>query len=157
MEDKICSFFGHREIEETEALKESLTAEILKTIDLGCRTFYFGGFGEFDALAHKTVTQIKNLRPEIPIKRLFCVQSEYYLRKKHKYINLDEYEDVIYVEPSFMGWYKRIYFRNCAMIDKSDYVIFYAENRNDSGAYKAQKYAKKNKKNYINLWELKTD
>ena len=151
MEDKICSFFGHRKIEETDELKESLTAEILKALDSGCRHFYFGGFGTFDALCHKTVTKIKNLCPEISIKRIFCVHTEYHLRKKHKYLNLDDYEDVLFLEPAFRGWYKSIYFRNCAMIDKSDFVIFYAESRADSGAYKALKYAQKRRKNISNL------
>ena len=40
------------------------------------------------------------------------------------------------------------------MIDCSDYVIFYAENREKSGAYKAYKYAKKKKrKDIINLYK----
>ena len=46
---------------------------------------------------------------------------------------------------------KRIYYRNCAMIDKSDIVIFYAEDRENSGDYKALKYAKQKKKLYFNL------
>ena len=55
--------------------------------------------------------------------------------------------------PSFEGWYKSIYFRNCAMIDESDVVIFYAEERENSGAYKAYKYAKgKKEKHVVNLW-----
>ena len=62
--------------------------------------------------------------------------------------------EVTYLVPSFDGWYKSIYFRNCAMIDESDLVIFYAQEREDSGAYKAYKYAKKKKEKYIvNLWK----
>ena len=37
--------------------------------------------------------------------------------------------------------------------DESDVVIFYAEERENSGAYKAYKYAKGKKEKYIvNLW-----
>ncbi len=40
------------------------------------------------------------------------------------------------------------------MIDQSNFIIFYAESREDSGAYKAYKYAKSKKdKQIINLWE----
>lgn len=39
------------------------------------------------------------------------------------------------------------------MIEKSDYVIFYAKNKQDSGANKALKYAKKRKKEYVNLFD----
>ena len=39
------------------------------------------------------------------------------------------------------------------MIDKSKLIIFYAENKEKSGAYKAFKYAKTKKdKQIINLW-----
>ncbi len=153
MEAKICSFFGHREIEATEKLKEALREEILKAIDLGCRIFYFGGFGAFDALCHKILTKIKEENADLRIERVYCVASEYYLRKRHKYLNVEDYEDVMYLKPDFDGWHKRIYFRNCAMIDASHYVIFYAESRAESGAYKAYKYAEKKKKNLINLYK----
>ena len=159
MEDtKICSFFGHREIEESEALSEELRCAVLNVLNRGCRIFYFGGFGDFDALAHKIVTETKDARKDIEIKRIYCVHSEYYLRKKHKYIKCEDYEEVIYLEPSFKSWYKSIYFRNLAMIDKSEYVIFYAENRKESGAYKAFNYAlgQKNKR-IFNLFKEKPD
>ena len=31
----------------------------MNAINCGCRTFYFGGYGEFDTLCHETVTKIK--------------------------------------------------------------------------------------------------
>jgi hypothetical protein len=76
------------------------------------------------------------------------------LRKKSRFFKAEDYDSVIYLEPSFAGWYKSIYFRNCAMIDKSDVVIFYAEARENSGAHKAYKYAKTKKdKILFNLYE----
>ena len=147
--DKICSFFGHRNVEESQELTALARAEIVKAINFGCRTFYFGGFGDWDSLCHKIVTEMKEEYPRLNIKRLFCVTQERYIRKRARYYNLDDYEDFIYLAPSFEGWYKSIYFRNCAMIDQSDYVIFYAEERADSGAYKAFKHAKKQKDKII--------
>ena len=153
-ENKICSFFGHRDVEITEEIKKAVEAEILNAIDMGCRTFYFGGYGDFDALCYGLVTQIKDKNKELGITRVYCVPQESYLRKKVRYFNREDYDDVIYLMPSFDGWYKSIYFRNCAMIDESAAVIFYAEERADSGAYKAYKYANKKKKGkrIINLW-----
>ena len=84
--------------------------------------------------------------PELEIRRIYCVSQERYLRKSVRYFNREDYDEIIYLAPSFEGWYKSIYFRNCAMMDKSDIIIFYAENKEDSGAYKAFKYAKR--KNY---------
>lgn len=150
-ENKICSFFGHREIAITEELYATTTAEIRKAVDLGCRVFYFGGYGAFDELCHKIVTKIKGELPKTQIQRVYCVAQERYLRKKSRYFSREDYEEIIYLTPAFAGWYKSIYFRNCAMIDKSDWIIFYAEKRENSGAYKAYSYAKKMKKPLINI------
>ena len=150
---KICSFFGHRTIENDGALYSKLYDSIMKAIELGCRIFYFGGFGEFDSLCYEIVSKIKNEANEFEITRTFCVPQERDLRRKSRLFNPESYENVIYLSPSFDGWYKSIYFRNCAMIDKSDVVIFYAENRENSGAYKAYKYAKGKDKTLFNLYE----
>ena len=154
METMICSFFGHRDVDVTERLYEMTKIEIMRAVELGCRTFYFGGYGVFDDLCREIVTSISKENPKLDIKRIYCVSQERYLRKRVRYFNREDYDDIIYLTPSFEGWYKSIYFRNCAMIDQSDLVIFYAENREGSGAYKAYQYAKKKKdKQVVNLWE----
>jgi len=151
-EYSICSFFGHRNVEKTPELEEKTRAEIEKIIKNGCHTFYFGGYGDFDDFCYQIVTQIKEERPDLKIHRIYCVSQEKLLRKSYHYYRKEDYDDVIYLEPSFNGWYKSIYYRNCAMIDNSDYIIFYCEERADSGAYKAYKYAVKQKKNVTNLF-----
>lgn len=145
--------FGHRQIEITDELYATTTAEIMKSVNLGCRVFYFGGYGEFDELCYKIVTSIKEGNETLKIKRVYCVSQERYLRKTTRLFKRENYDDVIYLTPSFSGWYKSIYFRNCAMIDQSDCVIFYAEKRENSGAYKTYQYAKKKKdKRIVNLF-----
>ena len=123
-EDKICCFFGHRKIQVTEKLYATTTAEILKSVNLGCRVFYFGGYGEFDELCYKIVSKIKKENPTLNITRVYCVPQERYLRKNSPHFNRANYENVIYLSPAFEGWYKSIYFRNCAMIDKSSVAFF---------------------------------
>ena len=158
MEEKICSFFGHRDVAITEQLYATTTTEIIKAVELGCRIFYFGGYGTFDSLCHKIVTEMKHENPALNIKRIYCVSQERYLHKSVRYFDRGDYDEIIYLMPSFEGWYKSIYFRNCAMIDQSDLILFYAESRENSGAYKAYQYAKKKKdKRVINLWEYKLD
>ena len=152
MDNFVCSFFGHRDVEITDELTEKATKEIERVIVEGCRTFYFGGYSDFDSLCYRIVTQIKEEKPELDLKRIYCVSQERYLRKKVRYFNRDDYDDVIYLMPSFEGWYKSIYYRNCAMIDSSDFVIFYCEEKPESGAYKAYKYALKAKKKIVNLF-----
>ena len=149
--EKICSFFGHRTIDCSKELYATTYAEIVASVDLGCRIFYFGGFGEFDQLCYEIVTQFCQEMPHLGLKRIYCVPLEKDLRKKQAYDNL--YEDVIYLDRKFDGWYKSIYFRNLSMIDDSDVVIFYAENRENSGAYKAYEYARKTKnKRVVNIY-----
>ena len=150
---KICSFFGHKDTEISTELYARTKEQILRAIELGCRTFYFGGYSSFDELCYTIVTQIKNEQPQLQIKRIYCVAMEKYLRKRVRYFTPESYDEIIYLMPSFEGWYKSIYFRNCAMIDASDFVIFYAEERESSGAYKAYKYAKSKKKATVNLYK----
>ncbi len=149
----ICSVFGHLQIDITETLRAKTTAELEKVIGLGCRIFFFGGFGEFDNLCYEIVSKIKEEKPKLNLERVFCVPQERYLRKKAWYFDRSDYDKVIYLTPVREWWYKAIYYRNCAMIDESSFLIFYAENRAESCAYKAYKYAQRKKDKYIvNLW-----
>lgn len=156
MEDKVCSFFGHREIMLTEELYVTTLTEIEKSVDLGCRIFYFGEFGEFDNLCYQIVTKLKKERPSLHIRRIYCVPQEKQLRKKARWMMDGKYDDIIFLIPKLTGWYRSIFFRNCAMIDGSDVVIFYAENRRESGAYKAYRYAlTKKDKTVVNVYPRK--
>ena len=148
---KTCSVFGHRIIEITKDLEDKLFQIFKNLIDEGCEYFYFGGFGMFDDLCHKVVSKLK-LRYS-HIKRIFCLSDPRHLRinKRPKCLRNEDYEDFIYLDLDFDWWYQRIYYRNCAMIDKSDIIIFYVQERENSGAYKALKYAKQKKKFLINI------
>ena len=149
----VCSFFGHRNITITKSLVENTKEAIYKALKDNIFTFYFGGFGDFDDLCYKIVTQLKNDFPQYNIQRIFCVPTEKMLRKRPAWLKQENYEEIIFLTPSFDSWYKSIYFRNCAMIDNSDFCIFYVENRENSGAYKTYKYALKKKVMSVNLFE----
>lgn len=147
---KICSFFGHRKVEEDidERIKEKVEDLI---VSQGVEIFLFGGFGEFDELCHKIVSTLKLKYPQI--KRCFCLIDERHLQKakRPKYLLDEDYEEFLYLPLEYDYWYTRIYYRNCEMIDKSDYIVFYAMEKKESGAYKALTYARKKKKQWINL------
>ncbi len=149
---KICSVFGHSEINITKELEENLTTAFKNLINEGCEIFLFGGFGMFDELCHRLISELKSTYKNI--KRIYCLSDPRHLRpsKRPKWLKSEDYEDFVYLDLQFDWWYKRIYFRNCAMIDKSDVVVFYVEERKNSGAYKAYKYAKQKKKRIINLY-----
>ena len=152
---KSCSFFGHRKLELTEDEKTELKIELYiileNLIKQGCEFFFFGGFGEFDEVCWQIATNLKQKFPDI--KRIYCLADENHLRptKRPKYLKQEDYEEFVYFPLEYNYWYSRIYYRNCAMIDQSDIVIFYVEKRKESGAYKALEYALRKKKEIINL------
>lgn len=149
---KSCSFFGHSEIEITEKLKLDLRNFIENLIvKENYSVFYFGGFGMFDNLCHEIVSGLKQKFSHI--KRIFCLSDPRHqsILKRPSWLKEEDFEEFIYLELSFDYWYTRIYYRNCEMIKLSDFIIFYVNNTNNSGAYKALQFAKKMKKNIYNL------
>ncbi len=148
---KICSFFGHRQIQLSEDLQKRITKILIDLIEKeGFNTFYFGAFGEFDELCRIIVTDLQKKYPYV--QRIYCLEDEKYIRKRPRYLTKEEYDEFVYLPLSYTYWKTRIYYRNCAMIDNSDFIIFYAENKEGSGAYKAYKYAVQKKKKFINLF-----
>ena len=148
-----CSFFGHRELKITKEEVDKLKNEIIRLIEENnCKTFYFGGFGEFDDLCYDIVCELKQTYPDI--KRVFCLSDARLLdkTKQPKWLREQSYEQIVYFDLDFSYWYTRIYYRNCEIIKRSDYVIFYVdESKGEGGAYKALKFAKKIKSNYKNV------
>ncbi len=147
-----CSVFGHKEIEITYELKVSLREMFIDLItNKNVSIFYFGGFGQFDELCWQIITELKQtLFPYI--KRIYVCESEIYVnrpRKRPKWLNNKAYEEIIYFSLNFDYWYTRIYYRNVAIIEHSDFNVFYIRNKENSGAYKAYQYAKNHKKNII--------
>lgn len=135
----------------TEEIKNRVKELIVKLVSDGFKSFYFGGFGKFDDLCWEIVTDIKASTPEIT--RTFCLTDVRHMRlnKRPKYLRDFDYEHFVYLDLEYDYWYKRIYYRNCEMINLSDFVIFYTFANKESGAYKAYKYALRIKKAHINL------
>lgn len=149
---KSCSCFGHNKINVSKHLKEKLMSIFKELISKeNVKYFYFGGFGEFDDLCHSIITELKNEYPEMY--RIFCLSDPRHQRlsKRPKWLKDEDYEEITYLDLNFDYWYSRIYYRNCEIIDRSDFVIFYVNHTEQSGAYKALQYAKRKKKQIINV------
>ncbi len=152
VEFKSCSCFGHNKINVSKHLKEKLMSIFKELISKeNVKYFYFGGFGEFDDLCHSIITELKNEYPEVY--RIFCLSDPRHQRlsKRPKWLKDEDYEEITYLDLNFDYWYTRIYFRNCEIIDHSDFVVFYVNHTEKSGAYKALQYAIKKKKQIINI------
>lgn len=148
---KTCSCFGHFNVEITEELRERTREEIDKAVADGVRIFLFGGKSDFDDLVYDLVSEKKAQDKELGIERVFYFPLENDLRKPPKWFKRKEYEELCCPSKDFDWWYTSLYYRNCAMIEQSDLVLFYAEERAASGAYKTYKFAVKSHKRIVNF------
>lgn len=150
--EKTCSCFGHLSVDITEELTSRTRREIEKAIEDGVRIFLFGGRSDFDDLCYTIVTEKKNANPNLNLKSFFCFALDKQLKKPPAWFVRKEYEALICPAKQFDYWYTAIYYRNLAMIDKSDLILFYVEKRENSGAYKTYRYAQKKHKPLVNLF-----
>jgi len=179
-----CCFIGHRKIIETQELKQRLQKTIENLIkENNVKTFIFGSRSEFDFLCHKIVSNLMNIHPIIE-RVVYTCKSELAVLKEDKAeleqiftnafkqnITLCEYEKEIEHKTKFTSGKASYIERNKAMIDASDYCIFYYdknykpqkrrlkksdifEYQPNSGTALAYKYATSKKKNIINLFEI---
>ena len=135
---KVCSFFGHRKINITKELEENLTSLIEKLITKeGVSIFLFGSKSEFNTLCHKIVNNLKEKYPYIKRVAYTCEHESCILEKDREkmqklYTGIVKSEDELlcvdeeYHHKNKTTSCKASYIaRNYAMIDGSDYCIFY--------------------------------
>ena len=144
----IITFCGHSNClfidEEKEKLKQLLTKEIRKNPT--CK-FYLGGYGDFDSLCLRTLRELKTDFPNIEL--LFITP---YLDKNYSKLELAKYyyDDVIFPPIENVPRKFAILKRNEWMVDSADLVISYVK-YSWGGAVKTVEYAKRKKKQIINL------
>lgn len=150
---KVCSFFGHRKIEITKELKEKVRAVVEDLIvNHNVLTFLFGSRSDFDYLCRLVVTELKEDHPSIKRIAYACKSESFTLEServemKKLYSNFFKQEvKLLGVEEGFE--YKTKYTsgrasyveRNQAMIDDSDYCVFYY---NENYKPEMRKYSKR--------------
>lgn len=149
---KTCCFFGHRDAKLSQDELSELRSVVSDLIEKkGVRRFLFGGFGEFDEVCHLIVSDFVGVVSGV--ERIYCLEDRRYLMpyKRPPYLKEEDYEEFVYLDVRFESWYQRIYYRNLEMIDISDFCIFYVEKKQNSGAEKALRYAKTQKKDILNI------
>ena len=152
-------FIGHRTIERTEELALKLRETVLTLIINGVNTFVFGSKSQFNDLSWEIVTELKKDFPFI--KRVYCRSAFQYISKEYEKYLLQWYEETYFLPKlEKAGKYSYVE-RNYVMIDKSSYCIFYynekyALAKRSSGTKIAYEYAKRKKKQIINLYKQYT-
>lgn len=168
---KVCTFIGHRKVENENELKIQLEKLVEKLIASdNVSIFLFGSASRFDSISHEVVCKFKEKYPQI---QRIQLRAEYdYVDYKETFTNLEKYyEDTIFPN-QVKGAGKNSYVvRNRLLIDKSDIIIFYynSEYKTNrfikgkrvfqieakSGTASAYEYAiKKKGKRIINMFDI---
>ncbi|MBO7170104.1 MAG: hypothetical protein J6W28_02890 [Clostridia bacterium] len=149
MENFTVSLFGHREIDDLRGLERKLSRrieELLRRHEYV--TIFIGRNGEFDEYAASVVKRTQ--------KRLGTENSELTLVLPYRVADVEFYEkyyDSVIIPESVYGAHPKqaITLKNRWMVEQSDLVIVYVE-RNTGGAFAAMQYARKTKKETVNLF-----
>lgn len=140
----VCTFFGHSDCPET--IKPYLREVLVDLItNNGVDTFYVGNQGRFDGIVRSVLRELEKEYPEIH----YAVVLAYMPGKKNEY---DDFSDTILpegietVHPRYtIDW------RNCWMLQRSDFVVTYITH-SWGGAAKFAEKAKREGKTVINLF-----
>ncbi len=137
---KRVTFCGHGTVSNEREVEKWLTQVTMDLINQGAKTFYLGGYGEFDSLCKKVLSIHKKTYTEIEI--LLIVP---YLNHKMSTAGYDGtiYPDIEKTPPKFA-----ISARNKWMVEQSDCVVAYVIH-GWGGAAKTLEHAKRKKKNII--------
>ena len=152
------SFFGHRYIDNFFAVDkklEELVRELLATKSYV--EFLVGRDGEFDQIVASTVKAVKRSVGDDNSALVWVLAYP-----KAEYTNNEESFDDYYDEIEVCGASSQCHFksaiqvRNQNMVDRSDLVVCFV-NQDSGGAYSTLQYAKKQKKQIINLAESENE
>ena len=147
------SFFGHREICDTEELEKKLLFILSNVLgDEPCELL-FGGYGMFDNLAY---TCCRRLSDDHSYKLKFVFVTPYvtesYLNNQISNKTL-AFDEIVYPQIEKVPYKFAISARNRWIAEQSDIVITYV-NRKYGGAYSACLHAKKRGKTLISLGKI---
>jgi hypothetical protein len=145
------TFFGHREITDTEKIEEKLIVILKSIIKNEPCEFLFGGYGMFDALAYRCCKNFFDYSDKSQSKLVFVTPyiTENFLETIGKY----SFDDIVYppiekVPPKFA-----INARNKWMVEQADMIIT-CISRKYGGAYSSYLYAKRKNKTVVNIGSL---
>ena len=136
--ERVCSFFGHRNVERTDKLLGRVCDELVNLIENhNVKRFLFGSRSAFDALCHQAVTKLQKNYPDIR-RVMYACKSEYVCKKAEKEemkklvqrltgqeIEIQDYDEAVVPECLYKAGKASYIERNKAMINASDFCLFY--------------------------------
>lgn len=121
-----CCFIGHRRIKHKKELASRLRDNICYLLEQGVATFLFGDHSEFNTLCYKVVSELREVYPQI---RRIHYRTDYPDADAYTMqFLLDGYEDSICPDGVAAAGKAAYVERNQAMIQASDFCVFYFNN-----------------------------
>ena len=143
----IVTFVGHGELYDTDQLQTLLRDAIEEIIHHNETTFYCGGYGRFDLICAHIVKELKSSYPQTRSVFVTPYRTEKSLRAA-KESNL--YDEILFAGLENIPPRLAIIKRNEYMVDQADLILAFVDHT-WGGAYRTLSYAKKRKKNILNL------
>lgn len=145
------TFAGHREVYQSE-VRTRLAEELEKVAaEHDSILFYVGGMGDFDGMCAAEVRALKHRHPKQEIKLMlvepYMKQS---INEEGEYLHMMYDEILIPMELAGIHYKKAITERNRWMVREADLLVSYVY-RDFGGAVNTVKYARKMKKEVLNL------
>ena len=169
---KVCSFFGHRDIDVNDNLKQC-TKDCIENLIINhdVYTFLFGSKSKFNDLCHLIISELKEKYPNI--KRIFytcksesCTleierkeKEKIYSQLLNKNIYLLGFEEEFEHKTKYQAGKASYVERNMAMINDRDFCVFYYNKnyvpltKTNSGTKTAYEYALRKNKNVFNVFK----
>lgn len=138
IQPKVCSFFGHRNINITEELKQKVKETLEKLIiEQNVFIFLFGSRSNFDYLCRMVVTELKEKYPNVKRVAYTCksetciLESErgkwekIYSNLEQKEVHLFGMEEEYEYKTKYTAGKANYVERNQSMVNSSDFCVFY--------------------------------
>lgn len=181
---KSCCFIGHRKIPNDVNIENNVIEIVKKLIvEENVRIFNFGSRSDFDTLCHSIVTDLKEEYKDIQRRAYTCRSESCTLEKERAYweeiyshfskrpVTLLGIEEEVEHKTKWDSGRAQYVERNYAMIDDSDFCVFYYNEeykpplrkqcrsalstyQPKSGTKLAYDYAFKKKKKIVNIYRL---
>ena len=141
----IVTFCGHGNIlSGKDEIRKKVAEEVENLIKNGAKEFLLGGYGDFDHMCAGVVKELKAKYPHIKSVLVTAYLNSYF----DKWL----YDETEYPPIEKIPKRYAIIKRNEYMVDKSDIVVCYVK-YDSGGAATTLKYALKNNKTTINLYQ----
>ena len=153
------SFFGHRQVLDRRRVEEDLKRVVENLINKGAKTFKVGAHGEFDNIAFYVCKKFLDKNSLINIDLVKSSIRQVIRKEEFGFVENSEASIKIVTYPIEEVYFKnQIITTNKFMVDDSDVIVCYVDmERRNSGAKKIVNYAKKQRKQIINIFEKVVD